>query len=78
MNKLKNRILGYRRKIPYGTAITLNAGQLPAKVSLSPRLSGDPDAHLPGRIMPHVLLMTTCQLRDPVPFLVQVITGYGT
>ena len=40
--------------------------------------SGDPNSHLPRRIVPDVLTVTALQIRDPVTLLVQVEAHNGT
>jgi hypothetical protein len=64
-------------KILRGTAIALEALELPAKMGLPPRLGCDPGAHLPRRIMPNMLIMTAFEFSHPVSFLIQVVAGNG-
>src|SRR4051812_15120081 len=52
--------------------VAAHAVQLRAEPLAPARFGDDPRAQLPGRVVPHMLTMSTGQLRDPVAFLVLV------
>src|SRR5690242_17926939 len=53
--------------------VALDAVQLETKKACPPFRRGHPGAHLPGRLVSHVLTVTARQLGDPAAFLVEVV-----
>ena len=66
-----------RAAINRRTRIALLAPQQNPNLPIPPRLRQHPRAADQGRVVPHMLVVSTCQLGNPMVFFVLEVAGYG-